>query len=155
MKILVTMTAALILTGIQAKADGFVCTTESGIIAKVFNHTHPEMGTRTGAVMIISDSNISAGNKTIATFKHSTGLLKSKELLYTGKVDLRFSDISRKGELIGGTKLGELAEIKLNVNFNYLYPVADGDLVSGRLHLHKRNGVVLSEFASCARYLKN
>lgn len=156
MKSIVTIAAAaMIFAGTQAKADGFVCTSESGLVVKVYNHTQPEMGTRSGAIMIVSDSNINAGNKTIATFKDSTGLLKSKELVYTGKVDLRFNDSSRKGELIGGTKLGELAKIMLSVNFSYAHPVAYGETLTGYVYLVKRNDTVLSETANCVRYLKN
>lgn len=155
MKALMTIAAVVMMAGVQAKADGFVCTSESGLNIKVYNHTQPDLGTRTGAIMVVSDSSINAGNKTIATFKDVTGLLTSKELLYTGKVDLRFNDTARKGELIGGTKLGELSKIMLNVNFSYLHPVSYGEELSAHLYLVKRNGDVLDESVSCARYLKN
>lgn len=147
--------AVLVSASAQAQADGFVCTSESGTVVKVFNHTQPSKGTRTGAIMVVSDSSVGYGNKTIATFKETDGLLTSKELAYIAKVDLRFKDSSRKGELIAGTKLGELKTIQLHLNFSYAHPIENGDLVSGRIYLNKRNDQTLSEKVSCARYLKN
>lgn len=156
MKVLATIaTAVMAFAATQAKADGFICTSESGLVVQVYNHTQPEMGTRTGAIMIVSDSNVGFGNKTIAKFTDSTGLLKSKALVYTAKVDLRYNDSSRKGELIGGTKLGELSKILLDLNFSYSHPVAHGELVKGSVTLVKRDGTVLQETANCTRYLKN
>lgn len=38
--------------------SGFVCTQDDGDIrVKLFNHVHPELGTRTPAVLVISDEN--------------------------------------------------------------------------------------------------
>ncbi len=155
MNAFITLAATLLLVTAQAQADGFICTTESGLNVKIFNHTQPSMGTRTGAIMVVSDSSINAGNKTIATFKDLTGTLKSNSLIYTGKVDLRFNDSSRKGELIGGTKLGQLASIQMELGFSYLRPEKHGDFIRGSLDLNKRNGEVISERANCTRYLKN
>lgn len=155
MKAILVLTAAALMATTQAKADGFVCTTETGMNVKVFNHTQPELGTRTGAIMVVSDSSVNSGRKTIATFKDLTGTLTSKELVYTSKVDLRFNDSGRKGEWIGGTKLGELSSVVLKLNFSYAAPKEESEYVSGKLILNKRNGEVLREAVDCARYLKN
>lgn len=151
--ILVTM--AILATATMAKADGFVCTSESGIVTRVYNSTDANVGTRSAAVMVLSDSSIGQGNKTIAKFSAERGTLTSSKQVYTSKVDLRFTDSARKGELIGGTKLGELAQIVLEVEFSYAAPVAHGDEVAAELTLEKRNGQVIVEEATCARYLKN
>ena len=137
-------------------ADGFVCeNTDHGLKVKVFNHTNPNVGTRTAAIMVVSDTSIAYSNKTIAKFESVTGLLTSKGATYTSKVDLRFNDSGRKGELIGGTKLGQLAKIELEVAFTIAAPIEDGETTPGYLTLVKRNGEFTGLDMDCVRYLKN
>ncbi|MFA6236308.1 MAG: hypothetical protein WC635_03185 [Bacteriovorax sp.] len=137
-------------------ADGFVCeNSDMGLKVKAFNNTQPVAGTRNAAVMIVSDTTVAYENKTIAKFEAETKLLKNKGASYTAKVDLRFTNSSRKGELIGGTKLGQLASMDLDVLFSYASPIADGQVVPGYLTLNKRNGDMSVIEMDCARYLKN
>jgi hypothetical protein len=138
----------------MAQASGFVCETESGLNIKVYNHTDSNQGTRKAAVMIISDSFVGGGNKTIARFTGVKQTLKSKSQTYVANVDLRFADSRNAGELIGGTKLGQLDEIVLDVMFSYASPVAAGTEVPATLTLVKRNGQSIEEEVSCVRYLK-
>lgn len=141
-----------------AKADGFICEGQNtGLVFKMYNHTNAVEGTRSGAIMIISDPAIAYGNKTIASFSDVKNTLTSKNVVYTGKVDLRVVESSRKGENIAGTKLGELASIKASIGFNYSSdtPSIDGDLMSGKVSYVKRNGEILEEKLSCSRYKKN
>lgn len=151
----VLIATVVALMGLQARADGFKCQSESGLNIKVFNHTHPAIGTRTAAIMVISDSAIGMGNRTIATFPESKGVLMSSSTVYLADVDLRMTGSRRAGELIGGTKLGELDQIKLSVNFTYSEPIAAGEVVTGLLTLIKRNGEKIREAVECLRYLKN
>lgn len=147
--------AAIIALSSTAFADGFVCqTVDQDLVIKVYNHTKPEMGTRTAAFMVLSDPSVNAGNKTIAKF-HSDGKLSSEGSMYEANVDLRFADLKRKGENILGTKLGQLKQLILAVDFSYAAPVAHGTEVSGVLTWVKRNGDVDSTEVVCARYLKN
>ena len=60
--------AIVLATAMSAQADGYKCETESGLNIQVYNFTSPEMGTRAGSMMVISDSQIQYGNKTIAKF---------------------------------------------------------------------------------------
>lgn len=149
------MIAAILMMAGFAHADGFVCTTESGLNVKVYNHTEAEMGTRTAAILVISDSNIGGGNKTIARFTDAKGTLTSSSTTYDANVDLRFSDSSRKGELLAGTKLGYVDHVYLDVDFSYAQPVEAGAEVAGQLRVLKRNGEIVTEQATCVRYLKN
>ncbi|MBI4924989.1 MAG: hypothetical protein HY843_03610 [Bdellovibrio sp.] len=158
MKKLVIVTLAVGVMGLNgiAMADGFKCETRDGkLLVKVFNQVKPELGTRNAAVMVISDRDVHVGRKTIASFKDASGLLSSRGANYVAKVDLRFADSRRKGELIGGTKLGELDRILLGVDFNYSQPVEEGEIVSGVLTLEKRNGDSIELDMDCTRYLKN
>ena len=138
-----------------ARADGFVCqTVEGDLNVKVFNKTRASEGTRNAAVMVLSDPAVSGGRKTIARFTDANETLANEGARYTANVDLRFNDSERKGELIGGTKLGHLKTIDLDVAFSYADPVADEAGIEGVLTLTKRNGEVITLDLDCARYLK-
>ena len=139
----------------SAQADGFVCDSVSrDLTVKVYNHTDARVGTRTPAIMVVSDPRMSEGRKTIATFEDAQGQLSSKNTTYKANVDLRYVTSNRKGELIGGTKLGELDEIQLEVDFSYNEPLAAGESTKGVITLVKRNGEEVVMNAECVRYLK-
>jgi hypothetical protein len=139
-----------------ALADGFVCSTkEQDLNVKIYHHVTPEHGTRSAAVMVVSNPDIASPNKTIAVFKDSSATLTSTTGQYVGKVDARFRDLSRGGELISGTKLGQLKQAIVEVDFSYLAPLLDGEETSATLTLVKRNGEELSRDLICTRYLKN
>lgn len=146
------MTIAL---SMVAKADGFKCVTNSGLNVQVFNHTNPYEGTRSGATMIVSDSSIQYGNKTIAKFTDLKGTLVSNSLRYVGKVDLRVSESNRKGELIAGTKLGYVSHLVMDIAFSYSAPKEMGTPVPAWLTVVKRDGSKIYDKAVCQRYLKN
>ncbi len=141
----------------MAYADGFRCESRDGKLSvKVFNHVMAEDGTRNGAVMVVSDNDVQLGRKTIARFTDTKSTLSNSGALYEAKVDLRVSGSSRKGELIGGTKLGELKTLVLEIDFKYNRPIEDGEVVDGVLTLNKRNGEVAADLdLDCTRYLKN
>jgi hypothetical protein len=90
-----------------AQASTVECESLDGVLKVRANET----------VMVISDSTIQHGRKTIARFTAEAGTLEALATVagerFVGDVDLRFNDSGRAGELIGGTKLGELAEITL------------------------------------------
>lgn len=155
MKTLILALAATIATASLASADGFVCTTaENNLKVQVYNHTTPQLGTRNGAVMILSNPEFEYGNQTIAEY-HSDGLLTNFSSTYSARVDLRHSGSDRKGELIAGTRLGNVNVFSLAVDFTYAQPVAEGTKVEGQLSVVKRNGDVIVVVMECERYLKN
>ena len=147
-------TALISLTASLALADGFVCKTYGDdLTIKVYNKTQPSEGTRNAAVMVISDSNVSYGRKTIAKFT-AEGTLESTGASYTAGVDLRRLDSNRKGENILGTKLGNVDSIGLEVDFKYNEPVDAGTVLLGHVTIEKRDGSSISEKMDCVRYLK-
>lgn len=153
MKILVAM---MILGASVAQADGFVCETlERDLNVKVYNTLSPDVGTRTAAVMVFSDPSIQQGRQTIARFTDANGTLTNTGARYDAKVDLRYADSGRAGELISGTKLGALSHLYMNVGFYYSTPVKKGEALWGKLVLVKRNGERIDRDLSCARYLKD
>jgi hypothetical protein len=155
MKALVVGMMSLV-TANAAFADGFVCQTVDGSLnIKVFNHVQAEEGTRNAAVMVLSDPAVSSGRKTIARFTDVNGTLDSESASFVADVDLRFADSRRKGELILGTKLGELDQVYLDLDYSYNSPVEAGEEVEGQITLVKRNGKLVSEDVLCTRYLKS
>lgn len=148
--------AAMLILGSAAHADGFICENQEGNLRiKVFHHTQPELGTRNVAVMVVSDPTISSGRKTIATFDADKALLTSSSATYTASVDLRFATSNRKGENVGGTKLGELDQVILAVNYSFNEPVAAGTEVGGEAVLVRRGSASDIRIPMvCTRYLK-
>ena len=139
----------------NAHADGFKCQTVDGELAvKIFNSVNPNVGTRVGAVMVLSDPSVNGGRKTIARFTDANGVLSSRSSRYDANVDLRFSDSARKGENIMGTKLGELDHVIVDIDFSYAAPVGAGEEVTGTIVLDKRNGEKSEADLICTRYLK-
>jgi hypothetical protein len=140
----------------NAMADGFVCQTEEGDLnIQVYNNTDPSAGTRSVSTMVLSDPAVGHGRKTIAKFTDVKGTLSSNGALYTAKVDLRMVESRAKGELIAGTKLGQLANIIVGVRFSYSQPLRHGEAVTGWAMFQKRNGQESYAQLECVRYLKN
>lgn len=154
MKKTIIAIASLLISN-TALADGFICdSAEGNLRLKVFHKTHPEMGTRNSAILVVSNPSIGEGRKTIATFEADDAVLGNEASTYTANVDLRFRNSNRKGELVGPTKLGELKHIVLAVDFSYANPVPAGTELSGEVTLLKRSGEQEAVDVVCARYLK-
>ncbi len=137
----------------QAMADGFLCQTVDGDLnIKIYNQTQPEEGTRNAAVMVLSDTAVGFGNKTIAKLSADADTLSNEGTSYRGKVDLRRLS---GGELIAGTKLEYVKHIDVTVDFSYANPVAHGTVLRGWMRVAKRDGSVISDKLVCKRYLKN
>lgn len=146
---------ALVFASNSAFADGFVCYNEfEALEVKVYNHTQASRGTRNAAVMILADTGINYGNKTIAKFTDWNQTLSNVGTIYTAKVDHRFLDSGREGELIAGTKIGNLKTIELDVDFSYDFPAPEGTEFRGDLTLLKRSGGKIQVAMVCSRYLK-
>jgi hypothetical protein len=145
----------------MAFADGFNCSTKSDDLnISVYNMVNPTDGTRSPSVMVVSDPAVSTGRKTIAKFLANDGLLSTPHLAddrltYVGKVDLRYNNSGRTGELILGTHLGEVDTVRLDVSFVYGDNLVDNQVVDALVILTKRDGERIIRQANCARYLKD
>jgi hypothetical protein len=156
MKYVVMAVLAVVMGSQAALADGFVCDSEeAGLRVRVYNHTNPSEGTRNAAVMVLSDLSVGHGRKTIAKFTSATEKLWNTAALYEAKVDLRYSDSNRKGELVAGTKLGYIDTLALDIAFSYGAPVEAGEEMEGKLSIQKRDGSEIALDMLCSRYLKN
>jgi hypothetical protein len=137
-----------------AFADGWVCQTAQGLRAAVYNHTAATVGTRSGAVMILSDETVQEGRKAIARFTDTHGTLGNSGATYVANVDLRFADSRRAGEYLAGTRLGYVDQVILDIDFSYAAPVAEGTTAEGDLIVVKRDGKRIVQSVECSRYLK-
>lgn len=156
MKKIIAVAAVAMAFASQAQADGFKCVSEDGVLAvKAFNYTDASRGTRNGAIMILSDNTVSHGRKTIARFTEAEGNLENHGAYYEANVDLRFANSNRGGEYIGGTRLGQVDAIILNVAFTYGDNLENGAQVPASLKIVKRNGNVIRMKLICDRYLAN
>ncbi len=141
-----------------AKADGFKCEgVNTGINIQVYNHIHAQDGTRSAAVMVLSDSNVKSDRKTIAKFTDENNTLAYLGYgLFQAKVDLRYIESNKRGENIGGTKLGYLKNINLQIFSQYgSNEIFHGHALDAKIAYVKRNGEINEEKAICTRYLKN
>ena len=148
---------ALVLTlSVNAFADGFKCEQViHNLNIKVFNNTQPTEGTRNAAIMVLSDASVAYGNKTIASFSATKRTFGQNGASYFAFVDLRVSESSRAGENVLGTKLGNIKEIYVDINFDYSVPLLDGQITDGYVTVVKRDGRNTIHDITCTRYLKN
>ena len=154
MKLMIATIASMTLLAGTAFADGFVCKNEAGdLVAKAYNQTNPDEGTRNAAVMVLSNPTLNAGNRTIARFRAPQTLSNSSSS-YVARVDLRFND-HRSGEYLAGTRLGAVKNLTLDVDFSYATPRDAGSELGGLLTIEKRNGDVIYVDLDCTRYLRN
>jgi hypothetical protein len=149
--------AAVLGAASSAFADGFVChATNGSLTVLAYNNTNPSVGTRTAAVMVLSDPEANAGEKTIARFTDVKGTLSNSGASYMANVDLRFKDQKNKEALVAGKiALEDLDRVELDVVFSYSQPVQAGETVEGTVYLFPRAGGQINVDANCERYLKN
>ncbi len=146
--------ATMMFMGTTASADGFVCyTKDNGLKIKMLNHVQPADGTRTGAVMIVSDQSIQEGKKTTVTFKSEDETLLTSGTRWIGT--LPEDGVVKGGRNIAGTKLAYLNSFIVDVSHFYDLPVASGAKLYGGLTVVKIDGEKLREELNCYRYLKN
>lgn len=147
---------ATTLTTGAAHADGFKCHTADGDLKiQIFNHTQPDLGTRSVSTMIVSDPNVALGRKTVALFTSAKGTLAFEGSgTYVANVDLRMKESRRAGEYLAGTRLGYVDQLIVDIAHSYGEDTEAGDLFPASLTVAKRNGSSSVEALVCSRYLK-
>lgn len=66
--------------------------------------------------LVVMNPNVSKRRRHVATFSAADGLLKTDGRAVEALVDTSFPESSRKGERIGGTTLGALALVRLDID---------------------------------------
>lgn len=152
MKFLI-ITLGLAFGSSNALADGFICqNSREALSLQVYNKTAPKEGTRTPAVMILSELR---SGRVIARFTQANLTLLKQKSIYIARVDHRFNDSNRKEEKVADSSIGELSHFNLDLDFSYARPIEHGEFVRGSVNFFERNGAEFSLEMDCTRYLKN
>jgi hypothetical protein len=140
-----------------ASASGFNCVSvdEDTKITVTFTPIHPDGSHREPRVkdMTVSDPNLTKPFQHIATFYATDGLLTNDGGNIEAVVDLRYPGSSRAGERVGGTKLGALKTITLDIDFTYTEPHNDGSHYAAVTTYLKRNGETLTQDFDCVLFM--
>ncbi|HVK60759.1 MAG TPA: hypothetical protein VM432_04375 [Bdellovibrionales bacterium] len=153
----ILLLASIVSMAPNAFASGFNCTSvdQDTMIEVVFTPIHPDGSHREPRVkqMTVSDPNVTEPFRHIATFLASDGLLTNEGGSIEAIVDLRFPGSSRKGERLGGTKLGALKTITLNIDFTYTEPTSNGAHYAAEATYVKRNGEEFQQDFDCVLFM--
>jgi hypothetical protein len=149
----------ILLFSSSALADGFVCVGQNtGLKVSVFNHTQASEGTRTPAILVISDPALARTNRTIASFSGGQTLKYEGYGSFMATVDLQAPGSSRGDLNIAGTTLAQLQTINLAVDFSYASGTARlarvTESIPAKIIYTKITGEVIDEKATCARHVK-
>ncbi len=161
-----TLVASLIqLSPAFAHAEGIICqSVDQDLRIEVVFSSIDETSTKTirsveteahqlkAQLMTIVDPTVSPRRQLIAKFSARDGQLTNTQGLILATVDLSHPDSNRRGERIGGTVLGSLASIMLEIDFRRRERAVYGTRFSGHVTYTKRNGEELSQDFDCVRY---
>lgn len=102
--------------------------------------------------MAVIDPTVSERHQLVAKFVANDGqwrVLDAHDNTITAYVDLRYPGSSRKGERIGGTVLGALEMIQVDLDFTYRDWIDSGARLSAVVTYGKRNGEKLHQDFDC------
>ncbi|MES2963676.1 MAG: hypothetical protein V4760_07275 [Bdellovibrionota bacterium] len=134
-----------------AKADGFVCIsvdddTRIDVYLTKFDTDGPAP---TASKLVVSDPNRTPRYRHIATFDVADGVLQSTGTQVHATVDLTKPGTARAGERIGGTKLGLLIGLVLDIDVSYQEPIKEGVRYSAEVTYLKKSGQELTQDFDC------
>lgn len=113
-----------------------------------------ETGRARALAMRLSDPSVALGRSEIALFQASERTLIFRESVITGRIDPMNPKTNRAGERVGGTRLGELSTLSLDLR----WPLAEvaqrqsGRRFGGQALYVKKNGDELVQDLDCARH---
>lgn len=102
--------------------------------------------------MVVLDPTVEESRAEIARFEAADGLLSNSNGVVTGYIDLKNPDTSRKGERVGGTVLGALRSITLDLDFDFSVVPTGSKHYSAQAMFFKRNGDEHVQDLDCVRY---
>lgn len=148
--------AVTFLAANQALADGFLCrTSDNTLNVKVYDHVQSNKGTRSAAVLVLSNPLANEGEHTIARFTAEQNTLENSGASFAANVDLRHvNDLNKTALLADKVAVEDVNTLELKVAFNYDAPVASGVGMDGVLLINTRTGSHERIVLDCVRYLK-
>jgi hypothetical protein len=112
-----------------AHADSFVCeNTDQQIRVKLQNHVHAGLGTRSAAIMVISDTSADVGNRTLIT---------SQDITQSGPFWTATTSAGDSETKLGALFLAQIAKVTLDIpSFNFNDANKDGTTYDGILYIY-------------------
>ncbi len=152
-KILFASLSIAIFTASQAaKADGFICADQSGQFGiKLYDNVQPKLGTRSPAILIITDGSKEAGGKTLASFTPDQGDL---HLAY-GSYHATANFPSAYNQLLEGVKMSQIKELVFSVKHDFNRPLPANQKALAQLQIHDKSQNTTYVNFTCTRYLKD
>ncbi len=152
-KILLTGLFAAVLVGsTAAKADGFLCVDESNTYGiKLYDNVQAKLGTRTPAIMILTDGSQAAGSHTLATFSQAEGTLSYVQ----GSYHATASFPAAYTQTLNGVKMSQIKDLIFSINHNFNLPLQPGEKVLAQLVISDKSFKSTYLNFTCSRYLKN
>jgi hypothetical protein len=137
----------------------FVCTSvdeDTQIIVTYSQSSDQAMGPRAVEMSVLNPS-ISEPNRLTARFQQQTGLLNNSGSVVVGYVDLSSADSARRGRKIGGTVLGALHSIVLDIDISYAQQSLNGtnNRYAAQAVYLKTNGQKLTQDFECVGSLNH
>ncbi len=151
---LIAIIFAFLLAPMAAHADGFVCLSvdEATRIDVYLSGLDTQSPEPRATKLVVSDPNRTPRYRHIATFEAEEGVLETSGTQIHGIVDLLKKGTSRAGERIGGTKLGLLAGILLDIDVTYQEPIEVGVRYSAEVAYVKHSGQELRQDFDCTLF---
>lgn len=140
------MVAAISFSSASALASGFSCMSVDRNERMDLFFDSLEEGSQ-ATELVILNPNVSRRRQHIATFSAADGLLKTQGRSVEAMVDTSFPESSRKGERIGGTTLGSLASVKLEIDAQE--QLLAGKAFAAQATYLKTSGQVLTQDFDC------
>lgn len=143
--------AAFLTVPVSALADGFVCVSvdEDTRIDVYLTELDPEGPAPSASKVVVSDPNRTPRHRHIATFTVEDGLLQTSGTQIHAIVDASKPGTSRGGERIGGTRLGLLSGLVLDIDVSYQEPIEEGVRYAAEVTYLKKNGEQLNQDFDC------
>lgn len=145
---------ALLAGPLESRGEGFLClSVDQNTRIEIYFSPESESASYSAIdKMVLKDPLVSPKRQLIAKFSAQDGLLEFDGNVITAYVDIQHPDSSRRGERIGGTVLGALARIEIEIDFSYAEPVQDGTRLSAQATYIKKNHEHLIQDFDCVRY---
>jgi hypothetical protein len=149
--------AAVVASSIMASvasAQGFICTsldetTQIDIYLVGGGSLHEFRPAPRGKMMVVKDITLNPKRQVVATFSTKEGLLRTKDTSFIGKVDPKHPDTNSSGKRVGGTRLGQLKTITVEIDYSFQEKVSDGVRLAAQVTYNKLNGEDLAEDFEC------
>lgn len=142
---------ALLVMPIAARAGGFVCVSvdDDTRIDVYLTAIDPNGPAPTASKLVVTDPNRTPRYRHVATFDEADGVLQTSGTQIHALVDLTKAGTSRAGERIGGTKLGLLTGLVLDIDVSYQEPIEEGVRYAAEVTYLKKSGQELHQDFDC------